>query len=99
VAYRREGVTRPENIDHLRRRGIVFLLEATIPDIVSRIGEDAQRPSLTGAKSPVEEVAEVLEARRPLYEKAAHHTIDTSALSAEEAARKIVRLFREATGN
>ncbi len=87
-------VTRPVNIENLRRNGLVFLLEATIEDIFARIGGGTDRPSLTGTKSFTEEVAEVLEARKPLYRKAAHHTIDTSTLSPEEAADRIAAIFR-----
>lgn len=88
------AVTRPENVMRLRQSGIVFLLEATVDDIVHRIGEDTQRPSLTGAKSFTDEVAEVLHARNPRYRAAAHHTIDTSAMDPRSAATAIARLFR-----
>ncbi len=91
-------ITRPRNIENLRRTGVVFLLEATIEDIVSRIGSDTQRPSLTGKKSFTEEVAEVLEERRPLYRKTAHFIIDTSRLSAEEAAAEIAERFLNLAG-
>ncbi len=87
-------VTRPSNVEQLRASGMVFLLAATIADIVERIGGDSERPSLTGSKSFTEEVEEVLEARRPLYSSAAHAVIDTSSLSAEEAAREIISRFR-----
>ncbi|MBN1443445.1 MAG: shikimate kinase [Planctomycetes bacterium] len=89
-------VTRPRNIERLRSAGIVVLLEARPADIASRIGGDSQRPSLTGASSFTEEVEEVLAQREPLYRRAAHHAIDTSRLSADEAAREIARIYREA---
>jgi shikimate kinase len=92
------AIVRPRNAERLRAGGVVFLLEAEIADIVARIGSDDQRPSLTGTKSFTDEVAEVLEARRSLYREAAHHTIDTSALSAEDAAALIVRTFRAHLG-
>ena len=88
-------VTRPANVQRLREKGIIFLLESTIADIVARIGTDSQRPSLTGTRSFTDEVAEVLAERQPLYHAAAHHTIDTSALSVEEAAQEIAALFRK----
>jgi shikimate kinase len=89
-------VTRPVNIERLKRNGLLFLLEARIEDIVSRIGSDTQRPSLTGTKTFTEEAAEVLAQRTPLYRAAADHAIDTSTLSAEEAARQIAALYRQA---
>lgn len=87
------AILRPRNVEALRRNGVVFLLQASIDDIARRIGGDAQRPSLTG-KSLVEEVADVLAEREPLYRAAADHTIDTSRLGAEEAAREIAARFR-----
>jgi shikimate kinase len=87
-------VTRPGNVEHLRENGIVFLLEAAVPDIVARISTGSQRPSLTGAKSFTEEVAEVLAEREPLYRKAADVTVSTSRLSPPEAAREIADRFR-----
>lgn len=89
-------VTRPRNIDLLRRNGVIFLLEAAVKDIADRIGSGTHRPSLTGTRSFTEEVAEVLAARQPLYRAAAHHAISTSLLSPEEAVRAIAALFREA---
>ncbi|MGQ9588801.1 MAG: shikimate kinase [Planctomycetota bacterium] len=91
-------VTRPANVERLRRGGIVFLLWAEVPDIVSRIGGGAERPSLTGTKSFTEEVADVLREREPLYRSAADHVVDTSRLSVGEAVREIAGLFRRSPG-
>jgi shikimate kinase len=89
-------VIRDANVEKLRQNGLVFLLEATLEDIVQRIGSDTQRPSLTGTKSFTEEAAEVLARREPLYRKAAHHIIDTSALPLEAAVKEIAGIFRKA---
>lgn len=88
-------ITRDANTTRLRDNGVVFLLEASLEDIVARIGGDTQRPSLTGAKSFTDEVADVLQVRQPLYRAAAHHVIDTSALDAAAAARTIANVFTE----
>lgn len=87
-------IERPENVDMLRANGVVFWLKASVPTIVSRIQGDTQRPSLTGGKSFVDEVAEVLERRTPLYQNAAHHAIDTDLLTPEEVADRIVELWK-----
>jgi len=89
-------VTRPVNIERLKKNGLVFLLEAELSDIVARIGSDTQRPSLTGTKSFTEEAAEVLAHRTPLYRAAADHAVNTSALSPEEAVRQIAAIYRQA---
>ena len=86
-------ITRAENSERLRRNGMVFLLEASLDDIVARIGGDTQRPSLTGAKSFTDEVADVLKVRQPLYRAAAHHVVDTSTLDPAAAARTIAEIF------
>ncbi len=88
-------VTRAANVTVLRAGAIVVLLEATVADIVARIGATTERPSLSGTKSFTDEVEEILAERRPLYEAAADFRIDTSKLSAEQAAEEIIRLFRQ----
>lgn len=87
-------VVRPDNIRRLKRNGIVFLLEARVEDIIARIGGGEDRPSLTGATSFTDEVAEVLAAREPGYRKAADAAIDTSRHAPEEAAAMIAAEFR-----
>ncbi|MCC6488678.1 MAG: shikimate kinase [Candidatus Hydrogenedentes bacterium] len=87
-------IERPENVEVLRANGTVFWLKASVPTIVLRIQGDTQRPSLTGGKSFTDEVAEVLERRTPLYQNAAHHAIDTDALTPEEVADRVVELWR-----
>lgn len=73
-------VERQANCAVLRENGLVFWLKAQPTTIVERIGNDTQRPSLTGTKSFTEEVAEVLERRAPLYRQIAHYEIDTDIL-------------------
>jgi shikimate kinase len=90
-------ITRATNTARLRRNGLVVLLEATLDDIVARIGGDTQRPSLTGTKSFTEEVAQVLGERQPLYRAAADHRVDTSELAPADAACHIAAIFRRRT--
>jgi len=90
------AILRAKNVEALKRNGLVFLLWASVADIVRRIGSGGERPSLTGTKSFVEEAAEVLAERESLYRAAADHTIDTSRISATDAARKIAAIFRGA---
>ena len=90
-------VEREANITTLRAGGMVFWLRATPATIVSRIGGDNNRPSLTGNKSFTEEVEEVLGRRWPLYERLAHTSIDTDGRTPEDLADTIVRRFRGAT--
>ena len=87
-------ILREENVKNLRRRGKLFWLRASVGVIVARIEGGTERPALTAGKSFTEEVADVLRERTPLYEAAAHHRIDTDALSSEQVAAEVARLYR-----
>jgi shikimate kinase len=83
-------VVRPKNIERLRQKGVIIWLKAKPEAIISRIKEDTNRPSLTGNKSFLEEVQEVLAERTPKYQAASHIAIDTDNLSPAEVAEKIM---------
>ena len=87
-------VLRQTNVDALRANGRVFWLQAPVAVLAARIQDDTNRPSLTGSKSFVEEIGEVIEARAPLYTAAAHHVIDTADRTPEAIASEIVSLLR-----
>jgi shikimate kinase len=82
-------IVRSQNIEYLKKNGIVFWLVADEQTIVERIKDGTQRPSLSGSKSFVDEVAEILAERTPKYEAAADYTIDTVRNTAEQAAAAI----------
>jgi shikimate kinase len=88
-------VVRPENVEALRATGRVVWLTAHPDTLAARIGHCTQRPSLTGRKSFLEEIEEVLEERRPLYRSAAHLTVDTDNRTPKEVAEEIAELLRE----
>jgi len=87
-------ILRPENTENLRRGGVLFWLEASVEVIVERIRGSSERPSLTEGKSFLEEVAEVLEERLPLYRAAADRAIATDALTPAAVADEVIREFR-----
>lgn len=89
-------VEREANAVSLRAGGKVFWLRATPSTIIRRIGGDASRPSLTGSKSFIDEVEEVLQRRIPLYERVAHARIDTDGRTIDELAATIARRFQAA---
>jgi shikimate kinase len=82
-------VLRKENVDALRATGYCILLTASVASITTRIGGDANRPSLTG-KSIVDEIEEVLAERRPLYSAAAELVVETDHRAPEEVAAMIL---------
>ena len=82
-----------ENVENLKKNGVVILLEATTQTIFERMRydekTDQQRPSLTG-KDPYEEIEEVLEFRRPIYQKAMDFSVDTTSKSIDQVLDEIV---------
>jgi shikimate kinase len=83
-----------ENVTNLKRNAVLILLEATNETILQRMGADdkteQQRPSLTG-KSPLEEIEEVLEIRRPYYQRAMDFSVDTTSKTVEEVVDEILQ--------
>jgi shikimate kinase len=88
-------ITRARNTENLKKNGVVFLLAATVEDIIKRIAATQDRPSLTGEHSFLEEIDGVLKERQPLYQAAADYVINTSQLSPGQAAEKIIKLFQD----
>jgi shikimate kinase len=84
------AILRSQNVEALKANGRIFWLTAEIATIQARIGADTQRPSLTGTKSFLEEIAEVLEERRPKYRAAADHVIPTDNQSLTQVADTIL---------
>jgi shikimate kinase len=88
------AILRQDNVDRLKAGGILFWLTAEVPTISRRIGGDTQRPSLTGAKSFIEEIEEVLRERTPKYKAAADHVIATDGRTVVEIADAIQALLQ-----
>lgn len=84
------AILRQQNVDSLKKSGTLFWLTASVETIAGRIGGDTQRPSLTGTKSFIEEIQDVLRERTPKYRAAADHTIATDGQSAEQVASRIL---------
>jgi shikimate kinase len=91
-------VLRPQNVEVLKRNGKLIWLTATIETITSRIGGDTQRPSLTGTKTFVEEIAEVLQDRMPKYKASADYVIQTDERSIPQVVETILA-FMGRVGN
>jgi shikimate kinase len=71
----------------------LFWLTASVETIASRIGGDTQRPSLTGKKSFVEEIQEVLAERTPKYQAAADHILPTDGRSINQLIESLLGLL------
>ncbi len=72
----------------MKERGVVVWLTASVDTIARRMLDDqttqVRRPSLTGGKSPVDEIAQVLTVREPLYREVASTTINTDGRTVDE---------------
>jgi shikimate kinase len=83
----------PENVEILRENGVVVWLKADPDTIRERLSRDQvqedQRPSLTG-RGTLDEVAEVLRSREPLYAAAAHVVIDTTGQSIPQVVEQVL---------
>lgn len=83
-------ILKEENVQILHANGKIFWLTASVETIISRISGDTQRPSLSGTKSFVEEVQEILAERTPKYQAAADHVIPTDQISPEHIVDSIL---------
>ena len=66
-----------ENMENLKKNGIVVYLKATPQQIYENIGQDTNRPLLAGGDR-MEKIQTLMEQRRPLYEKYADVTVDVT---------------------
>lgn len=86
------------NIDRLRQKSIIVYLTASPAVILKRILPDGrQRPLLQGA-NPSLAVQELLRFRRPLYERAADITVNTSKIDVGAVVKRIVEKIKEDEG-
>ena len=86
------AILRPQNVEALKKSGRLFWLTASVETIATRIGGDNQRPSLTGTKSFVDEVADVLRERTPKYQAAADHVVATDDRSTDQLVETLLTL-------
>ncbi|MEO5955022.1 MAG: shikimate kinase [Nitrospiraceae bacterium] len=86
------AILRTKNVEALKKSGKLFWLTASVETIAKRIGGDNQRPSLTGTKSFVDEVADVLRERTPKYQAAADHVVATNDRSIDQLVETLLTL-------
>lgn len=86
---------REENRELLRRAGKVIYLRARPGTVLNRLKGDTTRPLLQGGDVR-ERVESLMAFRGPLYESAAHMTVDTDGRSPEDISDEIVLLRSQA---
>lgn len=88
-------ILRKKNTDALGKKGRFVFLKTSIETILNRIGYDKNRPALTNKKTFKEELEDVWNERKVLYEAAANVTIETDDKSVEEITNEIISLLKE----
>lgn len=83
-------VTNPDNLADFKKSGLMVCLTASPETIFRRLETDTTRPLLSGDKK--EQIAALLEKRRPLYD-AVSHRIDGDLLGPDERAEAILALY------
>jgi shikimate kinase len=80
-------VNQPDNRDALGRRATVVWLTAPEDVLVRRLGAGRERPLL--GDRPGSTLAKLMDERRPFYEEAADHVVDTTDRSVAVVAARI----------
>lgn len=83
------------NIDRLRQECIIVYLTASAGVILRRISGDTSERPLLAVADRQREIKELLKLRRPYYARSAEITVNTSRLSVDTAADKIIGLLKE----
>ena len=86
-------ILKEENVNIIKANSTIFWLTAEVPTIVKRISGDTQRPSLSGTKTFVEEIEDILNERTPKYQAAANHVIPTDRTTPHQIAEAILSLI------
>lgn len=87
------AVLRQENMDNLRKKGVIVCLTASPETILKRTGNNNDRPLLR-VENPLQKIKELLQIRTPYYEKA-DIMIDTDGKSPFEVADEIISKFKD----
>lgn len=74
--------------DYVATNGRVVFLDVSLAAAAPRVGLNAARPLLVG--NPRRQWAELMEARRPIYEGLATDTVNTDHIRADRVARELV---------
>lgn len=80
-------VLNPDNIKELQKNGILICLNATPEEIYKRVGNEKYRP-LLNVEDPLKRIRELLDYRRPYYNRIALQ-VDTTGKSIQEVADEI----------
>jgi shikimate kinase len=83
------------NIDRLRKEAVIVYLTASPRVILRRISRDIDERPLLAVANPALTIKDLLRLRRPLYERAADVTVNTSGLDIDSVVRQITAKIKE----
>lgn len=86
-------VLRPENVQEMKKSGIVVLLMARPGTVYERVRNRSSRPLLNGNMNE-SYIAEMMAKREPAYRNAADHSVATDGRSPKELAGDILDLCK-----
>ncbi len=86
------AVIAPENREHLKSRGIVIYLRASVHDLYLRTRFDRNRPLLQNTNAQ-DKLEELFAARDPLYREVATYIVDTGNQPVMNIVQKIEELI------
>ncbi len=86
-------VLRKENMDNLRKKGILICLTATPEVILERTKGEHHRPLLE-VDYPLAIIKELLKFRAPYYAQA-DYSLDTSSLTIDQVVEQVIKLVKE----
>jgi len=88
------AVIDPENVESLRKNAVLVCLWADPGVVLERTRKVTHRPLLE-VKDPLKKIEELLDCRKPFYERADHH-INTSEMSVEKVTFEVERIAKSA---
>jgi shikimate kinase len=91
------AVTREINRKHLKNRGTVIYLHASIDQLLERTSRDKNRPLLQ-TENPRAKLEELMAIREPLYREVADIIINTEQQSAANVVKLIMKKLQERPG-
>jgi len=89
------AVLKQKNMDALRKQGVIICLMASPQTILKRTSHNSNRPLLK-VKDPFEKIKELLNFRKPFYEKA-DILIDTEDKTPLQIAEEIIDKIKDVT--
>jgi shikimate kinase len=82
-----------DNRQHLKQRGQVIYLHASVEQQLARTARDRNRPLLQ-TENPRQRLAELMQVREPLYREIADLVVDTDGKRVRDVVREIVEYCR-----